>query len=297
MKICFYTEAHLGDFLFAAPFIKLLVEKYPGNQYYQYIYGSDGTVFPDIFMKTVPGLIPTKEMCGDINIPTWLCNKEYSELLIPSTETDQTFPGLEDTFFVHQRAWKFIFKKHGFDIKIPDDLGINFDYDTILDSESISKIKSVGNNSRKKILFLNHKGKSGQTDNQDWINIIFDFASNYRGWDFYYTNKEEQEFSAENIFYTPDVFGNFSSDILHNSYLSIFCDIIVGRFSGAAVASSMHDANVKNVNKILITQTQDNVHKADLEVYFNKKLYKATNIHSHTTKESFDILEKILCQL
>jgi hypothetical protein len=58
----------------------------------------------------------------------------------------------------------------------------------------------------------------------------------------------------------------------------------------------MHDSNVKNPQKILISQTQDNVHKKDLEIFFNKKLYKAKNIHTNLTKESFDILEKILCQ-
>lgn len=296
MKICFYTEAHLGDFLFAAPFINLLVEKYPEHEYYQYIYGSDGTVFPEIFMKTVPGLISTDEICGDINIPTWLCNREYSELIIPQTETDKTFPGLEDTFFVHKRAWNFIFRKHGFDILVPNNLGINFNYESILDKKSVTKIKSLKYNGRKKVLFLNHKGKSGQTDNEDWLDRILKLSNLHKDWDFYYTNKESKEVYNKNIFYTPDVFGKYPSDILHNSYLSIFCDIIVGRFSGAAVASSMHNDNIKNKNKILITQTQDNTHKPDLEIWFNKKLYNATNIHSHTTKESFSILENILCQ-
>jgi len=58
----------------------------------------------------------------------------------------------------------------------------------------------------------------------------------------------------------------------------------------------MHNSNIRNENKILITQTQDNIHKPDLEIWFNKKLYKATNIHSHITQESFGILENILCQ-
>jgi hypothetical protein len=78
--------------------------------------------------------------------------------------------------------------------------------------------------------------------------------------------------------------------------LSTFCDIIVGKNSGAFVAISMHDINVKDSQKVLISQTQDNVHKKDLEIYFNKKLYNAKNIHTNLTKESFDILEKILCQ-
>lgn len=296
MKVCFYTEAHLGDFLFSAPFIKLLVEKYPENEYYQYIYGSHGTVFPEIFMKTVPGLIPTSEICGDINIPTWLCDRQYSELHIPSTENDQTFPGLEDVFFVHRRAWNFIFRKHGFDVKIPDDIGIDFDYESILDEQSLKSIKKFGKSKRKKVFFINIKGKSGQTDNDDWLGNILHLANLYPDIYFCYMNEEQTKVDKENVIHTPSIFGKHSSDIFHNAYLSTFCDIIVGKNSGAFVAISMHDNNVKDSQKVLISQTQDNVHKKDLEIYFNKKLYKAKNIHTNLTKESFDILEKILCQ-
>jgi hypothetical protein len=296
MKICFYTEAHLGDFLFSAPFIKLLIEKYPENEYYQHIYGSHGTVFPEIFMKTVPGLIPTNEICGDINIHTWLCDKQYSELHIPSTENDQTFPGLEDVFFVHKRAWNYIFKKHGFDVKIPNDIGISFDYESILDDQSLKFIQKFGESKRKKVFFINIKGKSGQTDNDDWLSNILHLANLYPDIDFCYMNEEQTKVDKENVIHTPSIFGNHSSDIFHNAYLSTFCDIIVGKNSGAFVAISMHNNNVTNPNKVFISQTQDNVHKKDLEIYFNKKLYKAKNIHTNLTKESFDILEKILCQ-
>jgi hypothetical protein len=296
MKICFYTEAHLGDFLFSAPFIQLLVEKYPENEYYQYVYGSDGTVFPDIFMKTVDGLIPTKEICGDLNIPTWLCNREYSELSIPQTENEQTFPGLEDTFFGHRMIWSHIFRKYNFDVKIPDDLGINFNYENILDKKAVQSIQKFGRKKRKKIFFINVKGRSGQTDNDDWLVNINILANQYPDIDFCYMNEEKVKVESSNIIHTPTIFGKYPSDIFHNAYLSTFCDIIVGKNSGAYVAISMHDNNVKDLNKVLISQTQNNVHKDDLETFYNKKLYKAKNIHTRVTNESFDVLEKILCQ-
>lgn len=296
MKICFYTEAHLGDFLFSAPFIKLLVERYPEHEYYQYVYGSHGTVFPDIFMKVVSGLIPTDKICGDINIPTWLCDRQYSELHIPSTENYQTYPGLEDAFFVHKRGWSYMFKKHNFDVKIPEDLGIDFDYENILDQKAISSIQEFGKTPRKKIFFINVKGKSGQTDNNDWLGSILHLANLYPEIDFCYTNEEQMVVEKSNVIHTPTIFGNYQSDIFHNAYLSTFCDIIVGKNSGAYVAISMHNDNVKNPSKILISQTQDNVHKKDLETFFNRKLYKAKNIHTNFTNESFDVLEKILCQ-
>jgi hypothetical protein len=86
MKVCFYTEGHLGDFIIGIPFFKLLIEKYPNNEYYQYIYGSDGTVYPDIFIRTVPNLIPTENIDGDIVIPTWFCNPIYVPLHLNTEE-------------------------------------------------------------------------------------------------------------------------------------------------------------------------------------------------------------------
>ena len=121
MKICFYNEGHIGDLLLNLPFIKLLIDKYPDNEYYQYRYGT-GTTFHDSLIKGVGGLSYTDEINGDINIPTWMCNKEYAEWEAPA---DYIF---EDHFSVQEYYWKRIYKKHGFDIDIPSELGIDYNF-------------------------------------------------------------------------------------------------------------------------------------------------------------------------
>jgi len=293
MKVCFYTEGHLGDFIITIPFLKLLIEKYPDNEYYQYIYGSQGTVYPDIFFKTVPNLIPTEELEGDLVIPTWFCNPVYIPLHM---NTEQVLENLYPYDMVSNQKyfWKHIYSSCGFDIEIPDSIGMDFDFESILDQESLELISTLKNNSRKKILFVNIKGRSGQTDNEDWLPSIDQLASLYPEFDYYYTNSESYGLKNYNVIHTPTIFGEHKSDIIHNSYLSTFCDIIVAKNSGAFQAISMQNKNVMDHKKILVCQTQDNVHVSDLECFYNRNLYKATNIHTRTTPETFSELTKIL---
>jgi hypothetical protein len=293
MKICFYTEGHLGDFILTIPFLNLLIEKYTDNEYYQYIHGSDGTIYPDIFFKTVPNLIPTEKIEGDLVIPTWFCNPIYIPLHMNTEEVIKNlYP--YDMVSIQKYFWKHIYSHYNFDITIPNDIGLDFDFSTILNKKSFNLIDKLKNDLRKKILFVNVKGRSGQTDNEDWIPRIIDLASLHPEWDFYYTNSESYEISLTNVIHTPTIFGEHKSDIIHNSYLSIFCDIIVAKNSGAFQAISMQNKNVMNDKKILICQTQDNIHVSDLECFYNRTLYEATNIHTRTTSETFLKLKKIL---
>ena len=296
MKVCFYTYGHLGDFIITIPFITLLIEQYPDNEYYQCIHGGDGTVIPEIFLKAVPNLKPTDTPCGDLNIPTWFGDKSYHHLYLNGSEALKVlYP--YDMISNQKYFWKYVFEKNNFDITIPNNLGLNFNFESILDKKSLNLIDQLKNSSRKKILFVNIKGRSGQTDNENWLSRIDNLASLCPEWDFYYTNSEDIISSNTNVIHTPNVFGDYRSDIIHNAYLSTFCDIIVAKNSGAFQAISMQNRNVLNQNKILICQTQNNVHVDDLECFYNRTLYKATNIHTQTTPETFVKLEEILAPM
>jgi len=293
MKVCFYTEGHLGDFIIGIPFLKLLIEKYPNNEYYQYIYGSEGTVYPEIFLKTVSNLIPTEKINGDLIIPTWFCNPIYVPLHLNTKEViEKLYP--YDMVSNQKYFWEHIYSKYEFDIEIPEDIGLDFDFKSILDKQSVKLIDKIKNNINKKILFVNIKGRSGQTDNEDWIPKIDKLATLYPQYYFYYTNIESYYSLNSNTIHTPTVFGEHKSDIIHNSYLSTFCDLIVAKNSGAFQAISMQNKNIMDEKKILICQTQDNVHVPDLECFYNRKLYKATNIHTRTTNDTFLELKNIL---
>ena len=288
MKICFYNEGHIGDLLLNLPFIKLLIDKYPENEYLQYRYGS-GTIFHDSLIRGVGGLSFTDEVVGDINIPTWMCNKEYAEWEAPA---DYIFV---DHFSVQEYYWKRIYEKHGFDIDIPSDLGVNYNF--LLDTSSKKLIESFASKTGKKILIFNQKTRSGQADNQDYKSYLVRVANIFSDCYFLYTNEEDIDDKLildNNLIHTPSIFGEHGSDITHNAYLSLYCDVIVGRANGPYMYAAMHNDNVLRDNKVIIGQHNGNDRKDDLEIYFNRGIYKARNILAKNTKETFDTLESVL---
>jgi hypothetical protein len=78
MKVCFYSEGHIGDLLVPLPIIDTLIKQYPDNQYYHYDQGS-GVSFNHDLIRVVDNLIPTSNLTGDIIIPTWVPNQQYIE--------------------------------------------------------------------------------------------------------------------------------------------------------------------------------------------------------------------------
>ena len=58
--------------------------------------------------------------------------------------------------------------------------------------------------------------------------------------------------------------------------------------------AAMHNSNILNKDKVIIGQHNGNDRKDDLEIYFNRSVYKARNILAKTTKETFDTLENLL---
>ena len=291
MKICFYNEGHIGDLLLNLPFIKLLIDKYPDNEYYQYRYGA-ATTFHDSLIKGVGGLSYTEKMNGDINIPTWMCNKEYAEWVAADD-----YP-LVDHFSVQEFYWEKIYKKHGFDVDIPADLGINYNF--LLDSQSIISSGAYAVTEKKKVLIFNQKARSGQADNQDYKSYLVRIANIFDECDFLYTNEEDIDSKLildNNLIHTPTIFGNHDCDIIHNSYLSLYCDIIIGRANGPFMYAAMHNNNILNKDKVIIGQHNGNDRKDDLEIYFNRSIYKASNIHTKLTKDTFDTLENLLHEI
>jgi hypothetical protein len=290
MKICFYTEGHIGDLLITLPFIDLLIKKYSENDYYQFVHGNM-TLFDDSLITSVNRLSPSDSLCGDINIPTWMCNSEYSGWTVPPEYI------LEDHFSIMKFYWKRIYEKYGFDIQIPDNLGINFEYNISTDSKKSVSLFCQPN--KTKILVFNQKVKSSQTDNEDWKSYIVRVSNLFPNVDFFYTNEEDIDPKLvlnNNLYYTPDIFGQYKCDILYNSYLSTYCSIIVGRCNGPFMFASMHNNIVSSKDKTIISQINNNCHKDDLEIFYNRKVYKAKNIHSRTSKQTFDELENLLCQ-
>jgi len=282
MKVCFYSEGHLGDLLLQLPLIDILIKKYPDNEYYYYSHGSN-TFFHDLLITIVDNLIPTSVMNGDINVPTWACNSQYEQFKqeIPEGNFFQDYFSMQKYFFPK------IMGLHGFDIEIPDDLGIDFDYKPpLLIKESI---KPFSSSKEKNVMLFNQIPRSGQTDANGYGEYLVKLSSDYPEYNFFYTNEEDIIFKNKNLYYTPDVFGRHSCDILYNAYLSQYCKYIGGRVSGPYMFSSMHNMNVLDKEKTIISQINSYM---GVETFFNKDIYKAKNIQSASTDATFQILNK-----
>ena len=282
MKICFYSEGHLGDLLLQLPLINILIKKYPENEYQYYSYGSN-TFFHDSLISIVDNLIPTPTIKGDINIPTWPCNSQYEQFKQEVPEGN-FFP---DYFSMQKYFFPKIMELHGFDIEVPDDLGINFDYKTPLLIKDDVKLFTASK--EKNVILFNQIPRSGQTDGNSYKEYLVRLSNDYPDYNFFYTNEENIEPKNNNLYYTPDVFGNHSCDILYNAYISQYCKYIAGRVSGPYMFASMHNMNVLDNEKIIISQINSHM---GVETFFNKSIYKAKNIQSASTNATFQILNK-----
>lgn len=289
MKVCFYSEGHIGDLLIPLPIIDTLIKQYPDNEYYHYDKGGGGVCFNHDLIGVVDNLIPTSNLSGDIIIPTWAPNEQYLEF------RNKLQP---DHFFVdHFSGIKYfltnIFSKYGLGVKVSDDCGINFDYK--IPNEVKKTIQNFTFKLKINILFFNQSPNSGQTDSIDYSNFLIDISKKYPNYNFFYTNGKSLLGQYKNLHYTPDVFGIHSCDILYNAYLSKYCNFLVGRVSGPFMFSSMHNMNVLDDKKIIISQHNGcGGLNDDLEIFYNKKIYKANNIHSKSTDLTFKKIDQIL---
>lgn len=283
MKICFYTEGHIGDLLLQLPLIDILIKSYPENEYYYYSLGGQDTILDESLIKVVNNLIPTPSLNGDLNIPTWFCNPIYNQFR-EKLSSDNFFP---DYFSMQQYFFPNLLQSYGFNVEVPDDCSINFEYDIPSQvKESIEKYKRTKN---KNVILFNQMPRSGQTDGNKYANYLIEMSTKYPEYNFFYTNDEGTETNIKNLHYTPDVFGRYKTDILYNAYLSKYCKYIGGRVSGPYMFSSMHSMNVLDPEKIIVSQINSYM---GVETFYNKKIYKAKNIQSESTANTFEILNK-----
>jgi len=179
-------------------------------------------------------------------------------------------------------------KKHGFEIEISNECGIDFEYK--IPNEIKEKIISIEKNFSKNIILFNQLPRSGQTDGSSWGSFLDEISSKYPSYNFFYTNKENVSLKP-NLFWTPDLFGVHNCDILYNAYLSKFCKYSVARISGPPMFAIMHNDFVLDEKRILISQINSG---GGVETFYNKSIYKVTNVQSGSSSESFQMLTSLL---
>jgi hypothetical protein len=93
------------------------------------------------------------------------------------------------------------------------------------------------------VLVSNGPALSGQAENFSMIPAICNLAQKYNGLVFILTNHEPSLniSNYHNIFYSSDIIKKNSFDLNENAFISIYCDTIIGRASGAYTFSFIQD--------------------------------------------------------
>lgn len=289
-KICFYQFAHIGDLFLSLPFIESLIAQSKEYEFFHTTETESKKHFNEILLKIVSNLKIQSDRNCDFEIRTWQGHiKEdfFNNSIIP-------YEQFNDSFECFRFLWEKIFSDLNLSVKIDQNLEINYDHIGLLDKTSIKNIENFFNNNKdkKNILIFNQKPFSEQTDLEEWGSYINYIATKFSKINFIYTNKESLDISLENVFWSPSIFGNHSCDIIHNSYLSLFCDILVGRVSGPFMYSSMHSKNCSDIGKIIISQHGPTPN--DYVCFFNKKVVNCKNFITRTSSQTFLELENLL---
>lgn len=290
-KVCFYQFAHIGDLLLSLPFIEFLINNCSQYDFF-HTTETEKSVghFKENLFKIIPTLKISQERNSNFEIRTWIGHIKEDYLNNQNISYDQ----FNDSFELYKFLWTKIYKQLDCNICINEDLEINFNHELILDKISLKKIKEFfdRNKNKKNVLLFNQTPFSEQTDLTPWVYYIKDIANKFPNINFIYTNSESFDYLPNNVFWSPNLFGIHNCDIIHNSYLSIFCDILVGRVSGPFMYSSMHTKNCIVENKIIIHQ--HGFCPNDFVCFFNKKLVKNKNLITRSSNETFLTLETTL---
>lgn len=268
MNLIFHNNLHRGDCFYSRSFVKDIINKINAENYIYYTnYNFD--VFKDLNIehrndkKLINQLQETDTIIdsNNIYINTWIGQSKAVFL------TDGC--SLKSNYNMYKVIYdKLNIRIDNIENYIPE---VDFNY---VEKDNIDIFITKYKNN-KKILISNGNTLSGQSINFDFNPIILYLSSIYTDVIFLLTDNTYR-INKDNIFYTSDII-NLNSDMLEISYLSLFCDIIIGRASGPYCFSHIKE-NMNNPNKTYIGFC-----------HYRSELWYENNISKTIWSNNFDI--------
>jgi hypothetical protein len=246
MKITLFNDNHRGDLFLSRMFIQPLLNL---NAEITFYHNQNKYFFNDIEKKYsnfkevcgIPKEIDTKgdDILENNLINCWIAKGGGKYVINEGC-----------SFFAYKNMVDVIYKHYNLDIyKNNEELLpiINFDY---LDSKSLLKdfMTNLKDRYKKIILISNGNVESGQAINFDF-NSTINFLAN-KNKDCLFLLTQNTNINLQNVLYTSDI-TKLNPDLLEISYISTFCDIIVGRTSGPYTFCT-HKDNIMDNNKTFI---------------------------------------------
>lgn len=223
-NLFFYNHFHNGDVHYSQEFVKDICSQIDFKNCY-YLHNNTSKLLKHIpyikNLKINDNCIDKESIIkknNDLYINTWMGQKEF-----------KFYNMKQCSLYSNYELYKEIYNELGLTIKNIEYYIPTIDY-TYYDIKNIDKY--LRNNNRHKILISNGNVLSGQSNNFDFNPIIIQLANEFKDVDFILTNNNNNKIQHDNVLYTSDIIMSTENDLNEISYLSLFCDIIIGRCSG-----------------------------------------------------------------
>jgi len=246
-KIIFFNQMRNGDVHVSRNFVKYLMTKLKAKEYF--------------YMHNNP-----PELLADID------NLKYLDNLSILIDPFINYMLIDNTLYINTWIGQLNFKYcqpqgctlDGNMSLYSDQLAnfskrINCSKEKLLPKIDYSKffIKNIDNfmadkKDKIKVFISNGDCMSEQSENFNFDMAINEFSSKYKNVLFFVSNPTE--IIKENVFYNADIIKSGKPDLNENSYISTFCDIIIGRSSGSYTFSLVAD-NLLDEKKIFVSFT------------------------------------------
>ena len=252
IPILFYNFYHNGDLFHSKAFVKEIINNIPVPAYYAHC--NHPKVLIDLNLNQIElqqgmpidsdKVIAAENLCL---VNTWI--GAYFKSGVPGHKEGSCTLGF--TYGMYEYIYDQLNQIYGCNLKLNPNKAEYFS--TIdFDKFDLSKVDGYLNNDQKrKILISNGPGMSGQSSsyNNNMQNVVENLAISYDDMTFICTSKFNTNKSI--ILFTNDITQQSECDLNEISYLSKFCDIIIGRSSGPFCFSSIKE-NIEDSSKTFI---------------------------------------------
>lgn len=245
MNLYFYNYWHNGDIHYSREFVKDIISKTNFDNYF-YAHNNKFGLLKDIEKLTEIKF----ETIGNTELNTLNIFDKNNDVYINTWigQLKMKYIGFGINVHSNYMIYKDIYRQLNIsmnDVKtyIPK---INFD---VINKQPID---SFFEDRKKNVLICNGKLCSNQSTPQPFEPFIMDLSEKFSTFNFIFTDNTNK-IDRENIFYTDDIIGlntTIVTDLNEISYLSTFCDVIIGKESGPFAFSTIEDN--MNGNKTFI---------------------------------------------
>ncbi len=250
-KVVFYNSFHKGDLHLSRTMVRKIVKAFP-NIEFGYIHKHGPYILQDLPVKYLGwSVVDGKDSSGmthrndTLFLNTWYGSYNHC---FQNAHGGITFDTLYHVFAKHLELLESDWSKIESD---PKNLFPSIDWSIYNKSGVDSFVTNQFNKYRKNVLISNGAVLSGQSDIHNFNLVINNLSRMFPDVHFICTDKVGIN-KNPNVIFTDEFIGVNGCDLNEISYLSTFCDVIVGRSSGPYTFAMISD-NMFNENKTMIS--------------------------------------------